>query len=267
MPPTPAGRRRRRSRAMSSPYRPNDSRTSSTLPRGPHLREDSVIALACKRSEPATSTPERCGHRRAAGQRQRHQRRRRHVDAPRCGGGARRDPGDDRRQPGRRDGQQHRVGVPRAALVVDQPPAARPCVPTARWPPGPSARRHTGSARRATPCNRRRARRTPSRSGAAAAPRGPRRSGSARRGPAPRPAPGRPTAVRWWQPTRHTRLPAGGRRSGSPLARRTGRRRGRRPRDPPPAARSAAAWVRRASAAWWRRPPVRSSMTGRQECR
>ncbi len=46
---------------MSSPYRPNDSRTSSTLPRGPHLRDDSVIALACKRSEAATSTPERSG--------------------------------------------------------------------------------------------------------------------------------------------------------------------------------------------------------------
>ena len=46
----------------SSPNRPNDSRSNSTLPRGPHLRDDSVIALARKRSPLATSTPECCGN-------------------------------------------------------------------------------------------------------------------------------------------------------------------------------------------------------------
>ena len=46
---------------MSSPNRPNDSRTSSTLPRRPHLRDDNVIALARNRSPLATSTPECSG--------------------------------------------------------------------------------------------------------------------------------------------------------------------------------------------------------------
>ncbi len=92
--PTTADPRRRRCGRRSSPNRPNDSRTSSTLPRRPHLRDDSVIALACNRSPAGHQHPGLLGQRRAARQRQRHQRRRRHRDASRRRRGAR---GDARR--------------------------------------------------------------------------------------------------------------------------------------------------------------------------
>ena len=48
-------------RATSSPKRPKLSRSSSTSSGRPHLRLDSVIALACNGSPLATSTPDRCG--------------------------------------------------------------------------------------------------------------------------------------------------------------------------------------------------------------
>ena len=51
-------------RARVSPNRPKDSRSSSTWPipadRLPHLRVDSVMALECRASPVATSTPD-CG--------------------------------------------------------------------------------------------------------------------------------------------------------------------------------------------------------------
>ena len=53
--------------AMSSPYRPNDSRTSWVSPPTPHLRDDRVIALARSGSPLATSTPEHSGNGVSAG--------------------------------------------------------------------------------------------------------------------------------------------------------------------------------------------------------
>ena len=80
-PTTPADPRRRRcGRDASSPNRPNDSRTNSTLPRRPHLRDRQRNRLGAQPFSAGHQHPGVLGQRRAAGQRQRHQRRRRHRD-------------------------------------------------------------------------------------------------------------------------------------------------------------------------------------------
>ena len=105
-----------------SPNRPKDSRSNSVLPRAPHLREDSVIALACNCSPLATSTPEFCGGG-AAGYRHGDHGRGGHVDAP--GGpavrGATLAVSAASRGPAAPGSP---VGGPAGALVVVQVPAA-----------------------------------------------------------------------------------------------------------------------------------------------
>ena len=112
VPPTPAARRRTRWPASSSPNRPNDSRSSSTSVRRPHFRDDNVIALARNRSPLATSTPEFCGKRMPPGTASATT-----TDdalAMRLAAAAVRGaiPSTRRDQARRRDGQDHRVGVP-----------------------------------------------------------------------------------------------------------------------------------------------------------
>ena len=112
--------------AIASPNRPKDIRSSSVFPREPHLRLDSVIALVCRRSPLATSTPD-CGGSgvppgtaiastaaEATGIRA----------AAAC---ARRDVADQAGQLRGGHGHDHRIRAPRRALVV------------AQHPPGPSA--------------------------------------------------------------------------------------------------------------------------------
>ena len=154
---------------MSSPNRPNDSRTSSTLPRGPHLRDDSVIALACKRSPAATRTPDRCGTGVPPGNASATSA----VDATwirRAAAAVRgATPSDEVASRGAGTASTTASACQCAALVVDAVASRCPAAPAGRRPPAPSGSRRAGSARRAAPRSRRRSRRTPTRRLAAAA--------------------------------------------------------------------------------------------------
>ncbi len=237
-----------RAQIPESPNRPYDNRINSTLPCLPHLRDDSVIALARNRSPLATNTPDcsgtgvppgsasatsavdATGMRRAAAA----------VRGATCSTslGSRGAPtastaasacqrapsSSTSSQPLWRavdsfDGHLRPLGARPADQLVDQHRVA--ALDGAEHRPGDRRRQCLGA---------------------------PRRSGCARRGPAPRPASVRPNARRWWPTIRRTRLPAADRPSGPPPARRTGRRRGRRPRGPRRAATRTGGSVRRACA-------------------
>ena len=237
-PPTPAGPRRRRCARASSPNRPNDSRTSSTLPRRPHLREVSVIALACSRSPAATSTPDCCGSgvppgrasttnavdatamRLAAAARSR-------VRRPRSAAAA---SARARRAPRRR-----RASWAPSSSTTSQPSAARSTRSTAD--PGPIGidaaghqfveQHRVAAVDRAEhrPVDRREARQRVAHRVGEAGRTAVQRGGQRRQ---------RPSAGRSSPPIPRTHRPAAGRPSGRPPARRTGHRRARRPRDRQP---------------------------------
>ena len=159
-------------RASSSPNLPNDNRTSSTLPRRPHLRDVSVIALACNRSPLATSTPDCSGSGVPPGSASTTSA----VDATpiRLAAAAVRGAtrstifGSTRRRDGEHDGVGRATAHPRR-----RPRPSRPAAPSTRRPrPAPSGTRHGGRVRRPAPGSRRRRRRTPNRRPAAGQPRG-----------------------------------------------------------------------------------------------
>ena len=218
--------------ARSSPNRPKDSRSSCTSPPVPHLRDDSVIALARNGSPLATSTPEDCGNGVSAGT----------ASATTTDdaltirrGGLGRARRQDRHQPRDlrgRDGQNHRVGVPVDAGLVAQRPAGCPvgsivCTPARthwiRLRGDEFVEQHlVAAAERAEhrPAGRRRQ-----------AVAGPRRSGWRRRGRGPPPRSARPRATRSSPPSPRTPRPAADPPTGRPPARRTGRPPARPPRD------------------------------------